>query len=128
MRSGIVLVALLFATTAALGRHAVVPKPLPQGRVFLDLSNLHLHLFHEQDPAASDSSAQSADPQTQWSQGVTLPNLSMGPLHAQIGSDENPRANLSIYKLQGEDQLGSSVWHNQEGRQARILFIWPTDK
>lgn len=130
MRVGIVLVALLSATTAVLGHRIAIPKPMPPGpgRVFLDLSGLHLHLFHEQDAADSGSSALPSDPATQWSQSSKFPNLAVGPLHAHFGVDDNPRANLSAYKLQGEDQLGRSMWLNEEGRSAKLLFIWPTDK
>ena len=129
MRSDVVLICLLFAATPALGhgRPPVVPKPAPQAHLSLDLSNLHLHLFHEPSAAHADASA-ATSPGTAWSQQNSASDIAMGPLHAHFGTDDNPRANLSSYKLLGMDQLGSSIWHNQQGRSAKLLFVWPTDK
>lgn len=127
MRSDVVLMSLLVATMPASGRPLAVPKPMPESHVFLDLHNLHLHLFHDQNAPADASSARSvAD--ANWSQEKSLSNLSVGPLRAHFGVDDNPRAGLSSYGMQGTDQLGSSLWHNVQGRSAKLLFVWPTDK
>jgi hypothetical protein len=128
-RSGIILTALFIATTPALGRPVAIPKPNPEGRTLLDLSSIHLHLFHLNSDADAVGSTPSGSTGSNWSsQSLSLPNLSLGALHAQFGADDNPREGLSSYKMLGADQLGSSVWHAQEGRAAKLLFVWPTDK
>lgn len=128
MRFYVVLISLVLTSQAAVGRPLVLPKPMPPNRVLLDLSSIHLHLFRPQSDADSGSSAPAAGGPKDWSNGSTLPSLAVGPLHAQFGSDDNPRANLSTYRLQGMDQLGSSVWEAEQGRSAKLLFVWPTDK
>ena len=131
MRLDIVLICTLFAASPALGHgHGIpVPKPLPQshGHVTLDLSNLHLHLFHE--PSADEANgAATTSPGEAWSQQKSASDIAMGSLHAHFGADDNPRANLSIYQMQGADQLGNSIWHSQQGRSAKLLFVWPTQQ
>jgi hypothetical protein len=128
MRFGIVLMSLLLAGTAAFARPRGEAKPVPQPPVLLDLGKLHL--FHL--PDASDSivpSASAAEPRHEdWSQQPQQPvsGLSMGPLHAQFGQDDNPWAHLQSY----QSQLGGSAWEDQESksRSAKLLFVWPTDK
>ena len=129
MRFNVVLAILLFVTTAAAGRPLRLQNGTPQsqGPVLLDLSSLHLHLFHQQDPVDSSGvpgSVAAAD--KNWSQQSSLPPFSMGPLRAHFGEDDNPWGNLSAY----QSQLGSSAWEDQENksRSAKLLFVWPTDK
>lgn len=89
----------------------------------LDLSGMHL--FHQ--PSASAGFAdwhESVEP----SHTPSLSKLGAGPLHAEFGLDDNPRANLSTYKLQGADQLGSSIWQAEQGKSAKLMFTWPTQK
>lgn len=124
MRFQMVLVSLLLVATAAAGRPSGLPKPNLPPRV-LDLGSINFHLFHRQDSAAVEVPEAGAD---QWSQQSGTANLSMGPLHARFGRDDNPRAGLSVYKSQGMDQLGGSMWEDEAGRSAKLLFIWPTDK
>jgi hypothetical protein len=129
MRFNVVLAALLLVATAATGRPLRLEKGMPQsqGPVFLDLNSLHLHLFHQQDPADSSGPAGSAAAADKnWSQQSGLPPLSMGPLRAHFGEDDNPWGNLSAY----QSQLGSSAWEDQQNksRSAKLLFVWPTDK
>lgn len=127
-RAGIVLTALLISTTPIIGRPIATPKPIPQRHMLLDLSNIHLHLFRLNSDPADVGSRQSAGSGSDWAERLNLPSLSLGALHAEFGTDDNPRAHLSTYELMGEDQLGNSVWHAQAGRTAKLLFIWPTDK
>lgn len=98
---------------------------MPQTHLSLDLSNLHLNLFHQRDSEEADASAGAG---MSWSQQKSLPNIGVGPLHAQFGADDNPGAGLSSYKLQGMDQLGNSMWHAEQGRAAKLMFVWPTEK
>jgi len=127
MRFSIVSISFVLAATGTMAHPLAIPKPLAPGPVFLDLGSIRLHLFRRED-GNSASSAPSLATSKDWSAQSTLPKLSMGPLRAEFGSDDNPRANLSSYKLQGVDQLGSSVWEAEKGRAAKILFVWPTDK
>ena len=127
MRAGIVLICFIFAASPVLGhgRSVVVPKPMPQTHLSLDLSNLHFNLFHQHD---SEESAGTAGAGTNWSDQKSLSSIGVGNLHAQFGADDNPRAGLSSYKLQGMDQLGNSMWHAEQGRAAKLMFVWPTEQ
>jgi hypothetical protein len=129
MRSEVVLISLLVGVVPAPAHQRLAaPKPLPESRLSLDLGNLHFHLFHEPGSEAADASAAAGSAGSNWSQEKALPNLSVGPLHAKFGADDDPRAGLSSYKLQGGDQLGSSLWHDEQGRSAKLLFVWPTGR
>jgi hypothetical protein len=123
-RVHLVLIVFVLGTTAALARHAAPVKPLPSRHVFLDLGSMHL--FHE--PAAPTAAFKPWDEHFASSQPPSLPKIGVGPLHAQFGVDDNPRANLSTYKMQGADQLGSSVWQAEQGKSAKLMFTWPTEK
>lgn len=118
------LVALALAATPVLARPATVLKPIPSRHVLLDLSGIHL--FHE--PAAPVVGFKAWDQHDGPSQPLSLPKLGVGPLHAELGVDDNPRANLSTYKMQGADQLGSSIWQAEQGKSAKLMFTWPTQK
>jgi hypothetical protein len=131
MRFNIVLVSLILVATAAAARPGSTPKrplaPPSQAPVTIDLSTLHLHLFHA--PEATDDSAAAAkdtDRQQDWSQPNLANPLDMGPLHAEIGTVDNPWGSLSNY----QSQLGGSAWLDQsnKSRAAKLLFVWPTDK
>jgi len=114
-----------FAVTPVLARSVAVPKPLPGKHVLLDLNGMHL--FHE--PAAPSSTGLKPwDEHDGPSQAPSLPKLGVGPLHAEFGVDDNPRANLSTYKMQGADQLGSSIWQAEQGKSAKLMFTWPAQK
>ncbi|HEY3777230.1 MAG TPA: hypothetical protein VGL35_04160 [Rhizomicrobium sp.] len=136
VRFNAVLMVFLFAATAAAGRPATIPKPpvpqghIPSGRVLLDLAHLHLfHLFHPSSEASTEAVAAPAASRAQdWSrQGAPL-DLSMGPLHPELGQDDNPLGGLSAFEAQ--DQLGSSAWKEQENKShsAKLMFVWPTGK
>jgi hypothetical protein len=123
-RAHVILTMFVFAAAPVLARSGAVPKPRPASPVLLDLSGIHL--FH---PPAAPSTAFSA-----WNTHmaapppVSLSKLGAGPLHAEFGLDDNPRANLSGYQLQGVDQLGSTAWQAERGKSAKLMFTWPTDK
>jgi hypothetical protein len=124
MRFQIVCMSLLFVGTSAIAHPRDNGKPAPQPPVLLDLGKLHL--FHL--PGAPDSAppGTTQPAQQDWTQQQPLPSLSMGPLHAQFGEDDNPWAHLQGY----ESQLGGSVWEDEQNksRSAKLLFVWPTDK
>jgi hypothetical protein len=133
MRFNVVLVGVLFAATAAVGRPALnLRQPVPQnhippGHVLLDLAHLHLfHLFHPTSEAST--AAPAADHTHDWSRQAGPLDLSMGPLHPKLGQDDDPVSGLSAFEAQ--DQLGSSAWKEQENRShsAKLMFVWPTDK
>ena len=127
MRAHLFLTALALAATPVLARPVAVPKPPPSKHVLLDLNGLHLHLFQE--PAASPSTGFKAwDQHDGASQALSLSKIGVGPLHAEFGMDDDPRANLSPYKMQGADQLGSSIWQAEQGKSAKLMFTWPTEK
>lgn len=115
------LAAFAVAATPVLGRPVPVPKPMPSRHVLLDLDGIHL--FHE--PNAPSTGFKAWDEHDGPSQPLSLPKLGVGPLHAEFGVDDNPRANLSTYKMQGADQLGSSIWQAEQGKSAKLMFTWP---
>lgn len=124
-RAHLFLFALGFAATPLLAKPAAVPKPSPSKHVLLDLNGIHLF----QQPAPSSSgSFRPWDQHDGASQPLTLPRIGVGALHAQFGVDDNPRAGLSSYKMQGADQLGSSIWQAEQGKSAKLMFTWPTEK
>lgn len=118
------LTALALAAIPALARPVAVPKPMPTRHVMLDLSGVHLF----QEPTAPPTGFKVWDQHDSSSQPLSLPRLGVGPLHAQFGVDDNPRANLSSYKMQGADQLGSSIWQAEQGKSAKLMFTWPTER
>jgi len=119
------LAGLFCAATPVLARPVAVPKPMPPNHhVLLDLSGLHL--FHE--PSAQTPGFTRWDEHFANSNTPSLSKLGSGPLHAEFGLDDNPRANLSTYRMQGADQLGSSVWQAEQGKSAKLMFTWPTEK
>ena len=123
-RAHLFLTTLALATSPALARPVAVPKPAPPRHVMLDLSGIHLF----QEPAPVSTGFKAWDQHDGASQPISLPKLGVGPLHAQFGVDDNPRANLSAYKMQGADQLGSSIWQAEQGKSAKLMFTWPTEK
>ena len=123
-RAHLFLTALALAATPALARPVAVPKPMPTRHVMLDLSGVHLF----QEPTAPSTGFKVWDQHDGSSQPLSLPRLGVGPLHAQFGVDDNPRANLSSYKMQGADQLGSSIWQAEQGKSAKLMFTWPTER
>jgi hypothetical protein len=123
-RAHVILTAVVFAATPVFGRPTAVPKPRPANHVLLDLNGIHL--FHQS--AAPSMGFSPWDTHMGASPPVSLPKLGAGPLHAEIGLDDNPRANLSGYQLQGMDQLGSTAWQAARGKSAKLMFTWPTDK
>ena len=126
MRLNAVFMFLLFATTAAIAAPHGAVKPVPQPPVLLDLGKLHLfHLPEASDSAMADPSLPQHEDLSQAPQ-EQVPGLAMGPLHAQIGEDDDPWAHLQAY----ESQLGGSVGEDQQNksRAAKLLFVWPTDK
>ncbi|HEX3429877.1 MAG TPA: hypothetical protein VHT03_03245 [Rhizomicrobium sp.] len=119
------LSAFVCAATPVLARHVPVPKPMPPNHVLhFDLSGVHF--FHE--PSAPPTGFTPWDQHASDSRALSLPKLGVGPLHAEFGVDDNPRANLSTYKMQGGDQLGSSIWPAERGKSAKLMFTWPTEK
>jgi hypothetical protein len=122
-RTHFILTAFVFAAAPVLARPATAPKPRSASHVLLDLSGIHL--FHQPAPSTAfsawDTHMAAAPP-------VSLSKLGAGPLHAEFGLDDNPRANLSGYQLQGVDQLGSTAWQAERGKSAKLMFTWPTDK
>ncbi|HLY06237.1 MAG TPA: hypothetical protein VKR31_10850 [Rhizomicrobium sp.] len=120
-RAHLFLAAMVFAAAPVLARPPAVPKPVPSRHVLLDLNGLHL--FHE--PAPASTGFKAWDEHDGSSQPLSLPKLGVGPLHAEFGVDDNPRANLSTYKMQGADQLGSSIWQAEQGKSAKLMFTWP---
>ena len=123
-RAHLILAALAFAATPVLAKPVAVPKPMPARHVLLDLSGIHLF----QEPRPSSPRFKPWDQHDGASQPLSLPKLGVGPLHAEFGVDDNPRANLSTYKMQGADQLGSSIWQAEQGKSAKLMFTWPTEK
>lgn len=135
MRLNVIVLSLLFAATGAIARPAAPAKPpIPQnhlayGHALLDLAHLHLfRLFHPAETSQTPEDVPPADPTSDWSRQSELPDLSMGPLHPEIGHDDNPFSGLSASEM--PDQLGSSVWKDLQNRShsAKLMFIWPTDK
>ena len=120
------LTALAFAATPVLARPVAVPKSVPSRHVLLDLNGVHLHLFSE--PAQSSTGFKPWDQHDGSSQPLALSKLGGGPLHVELGMDDNPRANLQSYEMQGADQLGSSIWQAEQGKSAKLMFTWPTEK
>ena len=118
------LTAFVCAATPALARHVAIPKPMQPNHVLLDLSGIHL--FHE--PSSASIGFTPWDEHDAPPPALSLPKIGVGPLHAEFGVDDNPRANLSTYKMQGGDQLGSSVWQAERGKSAKLMFTWPTEK
>ena len=123
-RAHLFLFALGFAATPLLAKPAAVPKSFPSKHVLLDLGGIHLF----QQPAAPSTGFTAWDQHDGPSQPLTIPKIGVGPLHAQFGVDDNPRAGLSSYKMQGGDQLGSSIWQAEQGKSAKLMFTWPTEK
>ncbi|HEY2445919.1 MAG TPA: hypothetical protein VGI20_09305 [Rhizomicrobium sp.] len=123
-----VLCAVFLAASPAIARPVASPKPLtPHSHVLLDLGGFSL--FHRQQPSDSSSSGLFSGSGAQWSQQKSGAGLSLGgPLRAQFGPNDDPRAGLSSYKLQGMDQLGSEMSESHVGQAAKILFVWPTEK
>ena len=124
MRTHLVLTVFALAASAVLARPVGVPKPRPPSHVMLDLSGVHL--FHQ--PSSASTGFTAWDQHAAASQAPSLSKLGAGPLHAEFGLDDNPRANLSIYGLQGADQLGNSMWQAEQGKSAKLMFTWPTEK
>ncbi len=125
MRLRVVVMSLLVASSAAVAHPRGETKAPPQSPVLLDLGKLHLF----RPPEASDPAEAAVQPKQQdWSASAqhALPNLSMGPLRAHFGQDDNPWAHLQNY----QSQLGGSAWEDQQNRShsAKLLFVWPTDK
>jgi hypothetical protein len=118
------LAALVLAATPVLSRPIAQPKPMLPGHILLDLHGLHLF----QQPSAPSSGLTPWDEHAGDAHTLSLPRLGLGPLHAELGVDDNPRANLSIYKMQGADQLGSSIWQAEQGKSAKLMFTWPTER
>ena len=126
-RTHVLLTAFVFAAAPVSARPAAVPKPRPvnpASHVLLDLSGIHL--FHK--PATSSMNFSPWHTHMAASPPASLSKLGAGPLHAEIGLDDNPRAGLSGYQLQGVDQLGSTAWQAERGKSAKLMFTWPTDK
>jgi hypothetical protein len=123
-RAHFVLTAVVFAATPVLARPVAVPKPMRPNHVLLDLSGVHL--FHQ--PSAPSTGFTAWNEHIEDSHQVSLSKLGAGPLHAEFGLDDNPRANISGYNLQGVDQLGSSMWQAERGKSAKLMFTWPTEK
>ena len=92
--------------------------------VLLDLNGLHL--FRE--PTTSSAGFSRLDTHIAAPDALSLSRLGAGPLHAEFGLDDNPRANISGYQMQGVDQLGSSMWQAERGKSAKLMFTWPTEK
>lgn len=126
MRAHLFLTVLALAASPVLAKPVAVPKPSPSRHVLLDLSGLHFHLF--QGPSSTATGFKAWDQHDGSSQPLTMPKLGGGPLHVELGVDDNPRANLSTYKMQGADQLGSSIWQAEQGKSAKLMFTWPTEK
>jgi hypothetical protein len=125
MRFYIVLMSLLLAGTAAIAHPRDSVKPVPQPPMLLDLGKLHL--FHLPGTAPDSATPGAERPAHEdWSQQQQPLPLSMGPLRAQFGEDDDPWAHLHSY----ESQLGGSATEDQrnKSRSAKLLFVWPTDK
>jgi hypothetical protein len=118
----------LIAAGPATTRPLATPKPLPPPpqRPLLDLSRLNI--FHRLQFPGSASSGSLAGAGEQWSKAQSVTGLSLGPIRAQVGPNDDPREGLSSYGLQGMDQLGTEMMENHNGQSAKILFVWPTDK
>jgi len=122
-----VLTVFAFAAAPVLARSPAVPKPRPviaSNHVLLDLNGLHL--FRE--PATPSAGFSRLDTHIAAPDALSLSRLGAGPLHAEFGLDDNPRANISGYQMQGVDQLGSSMWQAERGKSAKLMFTWPTEK
>lgn len=122
-RAHLFLTAVALAAAPALARPAAVPKPTLPKHVLLDLGGGGIHLF--QKPLSPSTGFKPWDQHDGSSAPLSLPKLGLGPLHAEFGVDDNPRANLSTYKMQGADQLGSSIWQAEQGKSAKLMFTWP---
>ena len=123
-RALLFLAACVFAVMPAIARPSAVAKRAPSDHVLLDLSAVHLF----RPPSAPSTGLTDWADHATASQQLSLPRLGVGPLHAELGVDDNPRANLSTYKMQGADQLGSSIWQAEQGKSAKLMFTWPTEK
>src|SRR2546423_1358442 len=123
-RAHLILTAVAIAATPAFARRVAVPKPIPPNHVLLNLNGMHL--FHQ--PAEPSTGFTPWNTHLGESRTLSLSKLGAGPLHAEFGLDDNPRANISGYQLQGVDQLGSSMWQAERGKSAKLMFTWPTDK
>jgi hypothetical protein len=116
------LFAFVCAATPVFARPAAMPKPMPPNHVFhFDLSGVHF--FHE--PSSGSTAFTPWDEHAAPEHPLSLSRIGVGPLHAEFGVDDNPRANLSTYKMQGGDQLGSSIWQAEQGKSAKLMFTWP---
>jgi len=126
-RTHVFLTAFVFAAAPVSARPAAVPKPRPVNpvnHVLLDLSGIHL--FHQ--PTTPSTAFSPWDTHISAPRPASLSTFGSGPLHAEFGLDDNPRAGLSGYQLQGVDQLGSTAWQAERGKSAKLMFTWPTDK
>jgi hypothetical protein len=123
-RAHLLVTAVVVAAAPVSGRPVGAPKALSPNHVVLDLSGVHL--FHQ--PSAASTGFAEWHPSAEPSQTPSLSKLGAGPLRAEFGLDDNPRANLSTYKMQGADQLGSSIWQAEQGKSAKLMFTWPTQK
>lgn len=122
-----VLTVFAFAAAPVLARPPAIPKPRPiiaPNHVLLDLNGLHL--FRE--PSTPATGFSPLDTHIAAPHSLSLSRLGAGPLHAEFGLDDNPRANISGYQMQGVDQLGSSMWQAERGKSAKLMFTWPTEK
>lgn len=124
-RAHFFVAAFVLAAAPVCARPVAIPKPMPPKRVLLDLGSIHLFRPPAAVPSPSDSTADLA---LGGRQPLTIPKIGVGPLHWVLGLDDDPRAGLSSYQLQGGDQLGSSVWEAERGKSAKLMFIWPTEK
>jgi hypothetical protein len=131
MRRAHLFLAVAIAATPSFARPVAVPKPIPPNHVLLQpnhvLLNLNgMHLFRQ--PAEPSTGFTAWSTHVAESRTPSLSRLGAGALHAEFGLDDNPRANISGYQLQGVDQLGSSMWQAERGKSAKLMFTWPTDK
>jgi hypothetical protein len=123
-RAHLLLSAVVIAATPSFARPFAQQKPIPPNHVMLNLSGMHL--FHQ--PSEPSAGFTPWNTHAGDSHALSLSKLGAGPLHAEFGLDDNPRANLSPYQMQGMDQLGSSMWQAERGKSAKLMFTWPTDK
>jgi hypothetical protein len=123
-RAHLFVTAVAIAAAPVFARPVGAPKPFAPNHVVLDLSGVHL--FHQ--PSAPSAGFAGWHENFEPANTPSLSKLGAGPLHAEFGLDDNPRANLSPYKMQGADQLGSSIWQAEQGKSAKLMFTWPTEK